>query len=133
MLAKESLMKTKIATLVLLTVTAGSASAHGGEVVTGLVVGAVVGNMIASQSRAAVTVHYGGYAPPLVVHAPPPVVGYAPLPPVLGYAPPPVMVYPPARVYYGDPAFGPGHGYGYRHHQRHQRQFEHRGWGQPRW
>jgi hypothetical protein len=65
-------MKTKIATLVLLTVTAGSASAHGGEVVTGLVVGAVVGNMIASQSRAAVTVHYGGYAPPLVVHAPPP-------------------------------------------------------------
>jgi hypothetical protein len=120
MLAKESLMKTKIATLVLLTVTAGSASAHGGEVFTGLVVGAVVGNMIASQSRAAVTVHYGGYAPPLVVHAPPPVVGYAPLPPVLGYAPPPVMVYPPARVYYGDP-------------QHHQRQFEHRGWGQPRW
>jgi hypothetical protein len=68
-----------------------------------------------------------------VVHAPPPVVGYAPLPPVLGYAPPPVMVYPPARVYYGNPAFGPAHGYGHRHHQHHQRQFEHRGWGQPRW
>jgi hypothetical protein len=42
-------MKTKIATLVLLTVTAGSASAHGGEVIAGLVVGAVVSNMIASQ------------------------------------------------------------------------------------
>jgi hypothetical protein len=108
-------MKTNIATLVLLTVTAGSASAHGGEAIAGLVVGTVVGSMIASQPRAAVTVHYGGYAPPLVVHAPPP-----------------VMVYPPARVYYGDPAFGPGHGYGHRRHQQH-REFEHRGWGQPRW
>ena len=125
-------MKTKIATLVLLTVTAGSASAHGGEAIAGLVVGAVVGNMITSQSRAAVTVHYGGYAPPLVVYAPPPVAGYAPLPPVLGYAPP-VIVHPPAPVYYGAPGFGLGHGYSHRHHQYHQRHFEHGGWGQPRW
>jgi hypothetical protein len=42
------------------------------------------------------------------------------------------MVYPPAGVYYGDPAFGPGHGYGHRHHQHYQRHFEYR-WGQPRW
>ncbi len=127
-------MKIKIATLALLTVTAGSASAHGGEVISGLVVGAMVGNMIASQPRAAVTVQYGGYAPPLVVHAPPPVVGYAPLPPVLGYAPPPpVMVYPAPRGYYGGPAFGQGHGYGHRHHQHHQRNFDHGGWGQSRW
>lgn len=125
-------MKTKIATLVLLTVTAGSASAHGGEAIAGLVVGAVVGNMITSQSRAAVTVHYGGYAPPLVVYAPPPVVGYAPLPPVLGYAPP-VIVHPPAPVYFGAPGIGLGHGYSHRHHQHHQRHFEHGGWGQPRW
>lgn len=125
-------MKTKIATLVLLTITAGSASAHGGEAIAGLVVGAVVGNMITSQSRAAVTVHYGGYTPPLVVYAPPPVVGYAPLPPVLGYAPP-VIVQPPAPVYYGAPGFGLGHSFSHRHHQHHQRHFEQGGWGQPRW
>lgn len=119
-------MKTKIATFALLTLTAGSASANGGDVIAGIVVGAVVGNMIAAQPRAAVTVHYGGYAPPLVLHAPPPVVGYAPLPPVLGYAPPPpVMVYPAPRIYYGEPSFGFGHGH--RHHHGHG------GWGPPRW
>ena len=123
-------MKTKIATLALLALTAGSASANGGDALAGLVVGTVVGNMLASQPRAAVTVNYGSYAPPLVVYAPPPVVSYAPPPPGLAYVPPPVAVYPEPRVYYGEPGFGFGYGYGYGHRSH---RFGYSGWGQPRW
>jgi hypothetical protein len=124
-------MKTKIATLALLTLTAGSASANGGDALAGLVVGTVVGGVLASQPRAAVTVNYGGYAPPLVVYAPPPVVGYAPPPPLVGYAPPPpVAVYPAPRIYYGEPGFG--FSYGHRH-GHHAHRYGHGGWGQPRW
>ncbi len=128
-------MKTQLAALVLLTATAGSAFAHGGDVIAGVAVGTVLGSAIASQPRAAVTVQYGSPYPPAVVYAPPP-VAYAPPPPVVGYAPPPpVMVYPAPRVVYGTPYYGPpayehpGRGWGhYKHH--HDRD---EGWGRGRW
>lgn len=128
-------MKTKLAALVLLTATAGSAFAHGGDVIAGVAVGTVLGSAIASQPRAAVTVQYGSPYPN-VIYAPPP-VAYAPPPPVVGYAPPPpVMVYPAPRVVYGTPYYGaPAHGHpgrGLGHHKHH-----HHGhgddWGRGRW
>jgi hypothetical protein len=140
-------MKIRIATLVLLSATTGSAFAHGGDAIAGFAVGTIVGNVIASQPRAAVTVHYGGN-PPHVVYAPPPVVapfvGYAPPPPMIGYAPPPpAMVYPAPRVFYDTPAFGPGYGYGQgyghahghrqHHHYQHRRDFDDHGRGHGRW
>ncbi len=138
-------MKTRIAAVLLLSATAGSAFAHGGDAIAGFAVGTVVGNIIASQPRAGVSVQYGGYHPPAVVYAPPPVVGYAPPPPVIGYAPPPpAMVYPAPRVMYQAPAYGYGYGASYgwsehrhrgHHHHQHRRDFDGdgRGRGHGRW
>lgn len=131
-------MKLKIATVALLAATAGSASAQGGDVLAGVVVGAIIGSQIGSHGHSSVSVHYGGYAPPVIV-APAPVVGYAPPPPVHGYAPPPalygyarpymppVVVYPSPPVHYGPP---PGH-WKHRHHHQY-RDFDHGRRG-PRW
>lgn len=128
-------MKTSIAALILLSATAGSAFAHGGDAIAGFAVGTVVGNMIGSQPRAAVSVQYGSPYPPAVVYAPPPVVGYAPPPPVIGYAPPPpAMVYPAPRVVYETPGYGYGYGYGWREHHHHHRDGDGDGrWGRGRW
>lgn len=128
-------MKTRIAALMLLSVTAGSAFAHGGDAIAGFAVGTIVGNAIASQPRASVSVQYGSPYPPAVVYSPAPVIGYAPPPPVIGYAPPPpAMVYPAPRVVYETPAYGYGYG-GWRGHHHH-RHYEHDGdgrWGRGRW
>jgi hypothetical protein len=121
-------MKLKIATVALLAATAGSASAHGSDLLAGVVVGAIVGSQIGSHGHSSVSVHYGGYAPPVLV-APAPVVGYAPPPPIYGYArpyAPPVLVYPSPPVYYGPP---PGH-WNHHHHQHHG--YDHGRWGH-RW
>ncbi len=130
-------MKTRIAALMLLSATAGSAFAHGGDAIAGFAVGTIVGNAIASQPRAAVSVQYGGYPAPAVVYAPPPVIGYAPPPPMIGYAPPqPAMVYPAPRVVYETPAYGYGHGYGWRghRHHHHHHDYDRDGrWGRGRW
>jgi len=130
-------MNTKIAALVLLGTTAGSACAHGGDAIAGFALGTVFGNMVASQPRAAVSVQYGGYSEPTVVYAPPPVIGYAPPPPVIGYAPPPpVMVYPAPRVLVQPPYYSNNYGYqyGWREHHHHHRDFDGDGrWGRGRW
>jgi hypothetical protein len=144
-LKKGQAMKIRIATLVLLSATTSSAFAYGGDALAGFAVGTIVGNVIASQPRAAVTVHYGGGAPH-VVYAPPPVVApfmeYAPPPPMIGYAPPPpAMVYPAPRVFYNTPSFGPGYGFGrgnghghrQHHHYQHRRDFDGHGRGHGRW
>jgi hypothetical protein len=128
-------MKTKIAALMLLGTTTGSTFAHGGDAIAGFAVGTIVGNIIASQPRAAVTVQYGSSYPPDVVYAPAPVVGYAPPPPLIGYAPPPpAMVYPAPRVMYQTPAYGYGYRSGWREHHYRHRDFDGHGrWGHDRW
>lgn len=132
-------MKTRIAALMLLSATAGSAFAHGGDALAGFAVGTIVGNAIASQPRASVSVQYGSPYPPAVVYSPAPVIGYAPAPPVIGYAPPPAMVYPAPRVVYETPGYGYGYGYGGgrgHHHHYHQRHHDHDRdgrWGRGRW
>ena len=130
-------MKARIAALVLLTATAGSASANGGDVLAGAVVGAVIGSAIGSSYGPPVSVQYGTMPPP-VVYGPPPVYGppavvsygYAPPPPVIGYAPPPpVAIYPAPRVYYGPPAwrYAPSYGGYYRYRDRDE------GYGRGHW
>jgi hypothetical protein len=133
-------MKLKIATVALLAATAGSASANGGDVLAGAVVGAIIGSQFGSHGQSSVSVHYGGYAPPVLV-APAPVVGYAPPPPIYGYAPPPpvygyarpymppVVVYPSPPVHYGPP---PGHWKHHHHRRHHHRDDDHGRWGH-RW
>ncbi len=136
-------MKLRIAVATLLVATAGSAAADGRDALAGLVVGTVIGSQISSHGHAhsSVSIHYGGYAPPVlvapprVVHhygVPAPVVGYAPPPPMYGYAhpvAPPVVVYPAPPVHYGPP---PGHGR-WHHHHHHHRDFDHGPRGHHRW
>lgn len=121
-------MKLKIATFALLAASTGSACAHGSDLLAGVVVGAIVGSQIGSHGHSSVSVHYGGYVPPVLV-APAPVVGYAPPPPIYGNArpyAPPVLVYPSPPVYYGPP---PGH---WKHHQHQHHGYNHGRWGH-RW
>ncbi len=124
-------MKLRIATFALLAATAGSASANGSDVLAGVVVGAIVGSQVGSHTHSSVSVHYGGYAPPVVV-APAPVIGYAPPPPPYGYAHPyvpPTVVYPAPPVHYAPP---PAY---WRHHHRHfdHGYRQHRGHGGDGW
>ncbi len=110
-------MKLRIATFALLAATAGSASANGGDLLAGVVVGAVIGSQIGSHSHSSVSVHYGGYAPPVLV-SPPHVVGYAPPPPYYGYARP---YAPPAVIYHAPPVhYAPPHKHWRKHHHHHR-------------
>ncbi|KAF0865697.1 hypothetical protein [Pseudomonas sp. LD120] len=107
----------KIALLIGALAVADQASAHGGgwagPAALGAVVGAaVVGSVIANQSRP-VYVQQPVYVQPAPVYAAPPPVYYQPAP---VYVQQPVY-YRPAPVYYGPP---PGY-YGRPHHHRHGR------------
>lgn len=89
----------------------GQAPAHAadsGDVAAGVVLGAVVGGVIASHTR------------PVRVYEPEPVY-YSP-PPVAYYPAPPVY-YQPRPVYYSAPVYyvprHHRHGHGHRHHHRH--------------